>query len=590
MISCNVKLKLGLRGRLLLLVISLVSSVVFVLSTYIVYRQIDEINLLMDSKIEVMRKSLSAKGMSLARNAALSAQRSVAVLEYLFLFEIIKTMVEHDAEVKYGIIMDTQRRAMVHSMRSLQNQILDGPTDHVAAKTTIVTVQDAIFDGQPVLEAIAPIMVGDERWGMIRLGLSLQSLNEEISQNRRMVRDKIVHHVTITLIATVVVLMIGSAIGATGAKQMVLDPIEALIRGVQRVGDSALDQPIRLQSSPEFMALATALNDMSSTIQKRNADLKQLNSDLLIEIEQRKDTERQLQQAHDKLEERVIERTIQLSKTNEELAAEVNKRRLAEESIAKYAARLEASNQELESFAYVASHDLQEPLRKIQAFGDRLRTKCSDSLGEQELDYLNRMIHASTRMRSLINDLLNFSRVTTKAKPLVPTALTELVNEVLSDLEIAISSKNAIVQVQDLPTINADPTQMRQLFQNLIGNALKFQAPGRQPLIQVTAQKIMPPPDGARAKPTEDQLYQINVKDNGIGFDEKYSEKIFRVFQRLHSRSEYEGTGMGLAICRKIAERHGGTLIARSKLGEGSVFIITVPEHHTLGAEGDADA
>ena len=235
-------------------------------------------------------------------------------------------------------------------------------------------------------------------------------------------------------------------------------------------------------------------------------------------------------------------------------------------------AHLERSNRELESFAYVASHDLQEPLRKIQTFGERLKATSAAALGPQGLDYLERMNNAANRMRRLINDLLSYSRVTASVQPFARVDLTTLVRDVLGDLETAIENAGAAVTLGDLPQLDADPVQMRQLFQNLVSNALKFRQEGVAPTVDIRC--------------TVDETAnrcELMVEDNGIGFDEKYLDRIFQVFQRLHGRdSKYEGTGIGLAICRKIAERHGGTLGVRSSPGMGATFTISLPlKQHT---------
>jgi light-regulated signal transduction histidine kinase (bacteriophytochrome) len=224
---------------------------------------------------------------------------------------------------------------------------------------------------------------------------------------------------------------------------------------------------------------------------------------------------------------------------------------------------------------------LQEPLRKIQAFGDRLKAKL-DSLGIQEgREFLERMQSAAARMQRLINDLLTFSRVISKSQPLVPVDLNQVTKEVLSDLEVRIEQTKAHIDVSHLPTLQADPMQMRQLLQNLIGNALKFQAPNSKPLIQIQAQTVRKPFNGAAAGGSEQEVCELSITDNGIGFDEKYSEKIFAMFQRLHGRNEYEGTGVGLAVCRRIADRHGGSISAKGKPGEGATFTVTLPLSRT---------
>jgi PAS domain S-box-containing protein len=261
---------------------------------------------------------------------------------------------------------------------------------------------------------------------------------------------------------------------------------------------------------------------------------------------------------------------------------DITDRKRTEETLARKAAELTRSNAELEQFAYVASHDLQEPLRKIQAFGDRLKTKVVAAQLDEGRDYLERMQNAAARMQRLINDLLTFSRVITASQPFVPMDLTVVTKEVLTDLEVRIEQTKAKIEMGPLPTIEADPLQMRQLMQNLIGNALKFQSPNAQPVIAIEA-KIETSPLATDTNPLpEEEICELTVRDNGIGFEEQYSEKIFAMFQRLHGRSEYEGTGVGLAVCRRITDRHGGTIQAQSKPGQGATFIVRLPVHHKI--------
>ena len=259
------------------------------------------------------------------------------------------------------------------------------------------------------------------------------------------------------------------------------------------------------------------------------------------------------------------------------IAADITERKSAEEKLRRFAAQLEQSNAELQNFASVASHDLQEPLRKIQAFGGRLRVKCGEVLGAQGLDYLDRMEGAAQRMQVLIQDLLKLSRVTSRGLPFETCVLGEIVLAVISDLEVAIEQKNARVEIGALPVVKGDPVQMRQLFQNLISNALKFQRAGETPLVSVSSKTFAPAERIIPGAAPGEEVCEITVRDNGIGFDARFTEQIFVVFQRLHTRSEYEGTGIGLAVCRKITDRHGGTIVAKSAEGEGATFIVTLP-------------
>ena len=238
-------------------------------------------------------------------------------------------------------------------------------------------------------------------------------------------------------------------------------------------------------------------------------------------------------------------------------------------SLQEYTEKLKRSNHELEQFAFVASHDLQEPLRKIKLFGSLLTKRLNGKLPEDAADHLNRMLSASERMQLMINGLLDLSRVNTRSGDFQYMNLKQTAEEAISDLESRIESAGGeVVIVDDLPTIQADEDQIRRLLQNLIGNGLKFHRPNVPPRITLTAALIR----GERIPHVE-----MIVEDNGIGFEEEYAQQIFKPFQRLNGRSEFEGTGMGLAICQRIAERHGGTIQAHSVVGKGSRFIVTLP-------------
>ena len=243
---------------------------------------------------------------------------------------------------------------------------------------------------------------------------------------------------------------------------------------------------------------------------------------------------------------------------------DVTERKLLDDELRENRARLAQSNRELQDFAMVASHDLQEPLRKVQMFGDKLRRRYAAELGDEGRDWLLRMTNAATRGQSLIQGLLAFSRVTTKAQPKISVDLEQTTREVVGDLEARIADAGGRVEIGALPTVQADPLQMRQLMQNLIGNALKFRRPDEPPVVRV------------EGEPSNGEVH-IAVSDNGIGFDQKYVDRIFKLFQRLHERGAYEGSGMGLAICRKIVERHGGHITAQSEPGRGTTFLIDLP-------------
>ncbi|RYF72714.1 MAG: hypothetical protein EOO39_11670 [Cytophagaceae bacterium] len=241
--------------------------------------------------------------------------------------------------------------------------------------------------------------------------------------------------------------------------------------------------------------------------------------------------------------------------------------------------QLRESNQSLEQFAGVASHDLQEPLRKVQSFGNLLAQQFGPQLGESGQNLIQRMQSASDRMSILIRDLLAYSRLTSQSEQNTSLDMTVLVTEVLTDLETRMADENAVVDVAPLPTIMGSALAMRQLMQNLIGNALKFSRPGVPPHVQVSAEQVqgrqLP---GSLPVPRVNAYWAIKVSDNGIGFDVRYKDQIFGAFQRLHNRnSSYSGTGIGLAIVKKVVDQHHGAIEAQSKIGEGSTFIVYLP-------------
>jgi PAS domain S-box-containing protein len=290
------------------------------------------------------------------------------------------------------------------------------------------------------------------------------------------------------------------------------------------------------------------------------------------ELVERKRAEAELTRLAETLESRVDERTSKLQETNALLMHEIVERRRTERELARTNQKLVQSNRELQEFAYIASHDLKEPLRKISTFADLLQYDSRDDLDEDARFYVERMQESASRMMALIDDLLQFSRIKTSEQAFRKTDLNEILANVLSDIELGIRDANGTVKVEGMPSINADPTQMRQLFQNLITNALKFRRKDVTPQVRVFAELA------ADEKLADVRVCRLIVEDNGIGFDEQYSDRIFAPFQRLHT--EYEGTGMGLAICRRIVERHHGNIQVASKPGGGSRFVIELPPRH----------
>jgi light-regulated signal transduction histidine kinase (bacteriophytochrome) len=257
------------------------------------------------------------------------------------------------------------------------------------------------------------------------------------------------------------------------------------------------------------------------------------------------------------------------------ISRDISKAKANEQALVHKTQELIRYNKELERFAFIASHDLQEPLRKVRTFAGLVAARSAGKLDAESQQYLSHLQDAAQRMQTLIRDLLAMSRLTSRARPFSRVDLNAVVQRVLADLDLSIQETGAKLEVAQLPEIDADPTQMQQLFQNLIANALKFRDKERPLVVRITLDSLREP-----------GRHQISVEDNGIGFDPKYAERIFEVFQRLHSHQEYGGTGIGLAICQRIVERHDGSIEAHGRPGAGATFVVSLPSHGVETGEG----
>lgn len=295
----------------------------------------------------------------------------------------------------------------------------------------------------------------------------------------------------------------------------------------------------------------------------RPMELQAANAKLREEITRRTVSEDSLETARAELERRVEE----LTATKNRLEEEIEQRRILEKEEKKKTEALRRSNEELEQFAFIASHDLREPLRKLMAFTDLLMTGKYGQFNEKGQQFVQYIREAAERMDALLNSLLSYSRISSRWEVEEDVSLAQTLRDACRDLQLRIEETGASIHSDDpLCDVKGDRVQIRQLFQNLLGNALKYRSPDRPPEIHITS-KI----------DHSEKRCHIEISDNGIGFDMAYHDQIFEVFKRLHGRGEYEGTGMGLAICRKIVGRHGGTLRARSREGEGATFLFDLP-------------
>jgi signal transduction histidine kinase len=359
------------------------------------------------------------------------------------------------------------------------------------------------------------------------------------------------------VVAALLILIAAAFLNARILGRTIGERVGRLRDGVFVIGSGNLEHRIDVQGDDEFAELSESFNAMT-------AKLSGTYQELANEIGERSRAEAALHKLNEELEVRVAERTEALSESIANLQQEINNRKWAEERLQATLINLERSNKELEQFAYVASHDLQEPLRMVSSYTQLIAQRYEGQLDDKAKKFIDYAVDGAVRMQRLINDLLAYSRVNSQGKPLETIDSHQVLGESLRNLAAAIKESRALVLNEDLPTVRADPTQLGQLFQNLIGNAIKFKG-ADLPRIHISASDL-----GSE--------WQFAVTDNGIGIEAQYADKVFIIFQRLHTRQEYPGTGIGLAICKRIVERHGGRIWFTSESGKGSTFYFTLPK------------
>jgi signal transduction histidine kinase len=370
---------------------------------------------------------------------------------------------------------------------------------------------------------------------------------------------------TASIIITTLAIILGLVISRSISR-----PIGELSTAAVKIGKGELDNRLEIKSNDEVGQLAVSFNKMAESLKNTTTSIGNLNR----EIAERKQVEKELSKHRDHLEELVDERTTSLKKSNEKLTRENTKRKQAENRLISLnqeldltIKKLSRSNKELQDFVYVASHDLREPLRTISSFGQLLEDSLKGQLDKDDNENLQFMIDGANRMAQMIEAMLMYSRVSTKGIQFDNVDLNELVGE-LKDLELAakLEETGGTIFVPDsLPLIRGDFAQIRQLLQNIIGNALKYHKPKTPPEVWIRVDEVL------------NYMVRIEIEDNGIGIKEKYYKDIFTMFKRLHSGDSYQGTGIGLSVCRKIMERHGGEIGVCSEFGKGTKFWFTLP-------------
>ncbi|MDQ1274188.1 MAG: hypothetical protein QG591_2818 [Planctomycetota bacterium] len=500
-------------------------------------------------------RNLVNHGLIIAGMASQTSEYSIYTGDKESMTQIVESL-EVDEDIAYVCLLDKDKKPLMCKSFMSGFEIPPAPVVSMInfsfpPKTTYEELVNK-EDGNRYISFLSPILgfagnkskevllndkvsVNQEIIGYVYLGLSLGNLHKRIDEFQ-----------ISTLAFTFLFIFIGVVLTLYLTKRITA-PIKKLSLATKNVSAGILEQHIHVQTNDEISDFAGTFNHMIGRLQAYRRDIESHNEELL--------------------------------RTNTQLLQEINYRKRIENSLEEKTVELMRSNKDLEQFAYVVSHDLQEPLRKVMVFGDRLITKQGKALNDEGRDYIERMKNASKRMQTLIKNLLMYSRVTTDAKPFSRVDLAMTIRDVVNDLEIQIERTGGVVSVGNLPVIDADPLQIHQLFQNLIGNALKYHRKDVHPIVDIQAQYPNGIKQGRNLTSHGNGFCQITVTDNGIGFNEKYAEFIFGMFQRLHRRDEYEGTGVGLSICRKIVERHGGSITAKSTPGEGTKFIIVLPIH-----------
>jgi signal transduction histidine kinase len=468
----------------------------------------------------VIHENLISKGRTLAGNNSLALRSMAADNAFVAIRELVSSTLRNDPDVVYGIYMDGEHRPWVWASRSDASgsaQSGDDLTDSLslwAGSTREVSFRETATDSIRLLEFAAPVEAEGERLGTIRYGISTAPMNRAISEAVWGSLRRIGLHVIIF-----VIFMGGIFEWQVWAMRREADtithPVMELATVANAITAGNYNLAVSTSTNDEVGTLARSLEAMRTTVKGYTEDL----------------------------EGKVAERTERLNQTMDEL---------------------KRSNTELEQFAYVASHDLQEPLRMVASYLQLVSRRYGDRIDKDGHEFIAFAVDGSVRMQQLIDDLLSYSRVGTKGKAFVPTACEGVYAKATRNLQIAIEDRNASVTHDALPTLPADEGQLVQLLQNLVGNALKF-CKDRPPRVHVSAVK----------KGVE---WEFTIRDNGIGIPKEQFDRVFQIFQRLHPREEYEGTGIGLAVCKKIVERHGGRIWPESEVGVGTTFHFTIPE------------
>jgi signal transduction histidine kinase len=475
-----------------------------------------------------IHENLIGKGNTLITNNSKALQVMAQDNAFQAVREVISSTINGDRELIYGIYMDNNLQPWAFANGENPDGELTGKysladsTSLWAASVMQPSFKTIRINGQEIIEAAAPVISGTQRMGTIRYGLSLAENRKMIAASERAFITGMIFFGCIMILVGVLIIWFGFRL-ARRAADAITFPLKNLTRAANTI-------TLPLKEQVKGASVNAGGND-SETLAAATGD------EVAVLTESFEIMHRTIKQYTENLEKLVSDRTTQLNEALKEL---------------------KRSNTELEQFAYIASHDLQEPLRMISSYVQLLAKRNKEKLDPDSLEFINFAVDGAVRMKRLIDDLLAYSRVGTKSKPFAPTDCRSVFEKVIKNLQVVIGEKKASITCDPLPMVMANEDQLVQLMQNLIANALKF-CKEKTPEVRVLCR-----PEGDR--------WCLGVRDNGIGIAPENFDKIFQIFQRLHTRNEYEGTGIGLAVCKKIVEAHGGRIWLESEMGKGTTF------------------
>ncbi len=546
----------SLRFKLVLMVVSLVAVVVALISGYFVVKHQSDLREAMTARTQAMKTEVGKKGIALAGNVAMASERAIAVLDYLFLTEVLTTTMKNDDGVVYGIVMDNERRALVHTDTALAGSILDGDIDKRAAAAGDAVAIEVTMNGQHLLEAVAPIHVGGKRWGTIRLGMSLKRVEAEIASYEREGQQQITNSVLTMVVVAVLLIIAASIVGATVATQVV-KPLNHLLAGVNRIREGDFDGAFDVHGSAEFMNLANGFDAMRETIRERDARLRQNVEELRIAVEKAEEASR--------LKSQFLANISHELRTPLNAIVNVPVTLLAEYSVFTVWTCGSCGGE-------FQSDDPNENPTECPACGKATLTRGEKVLlaGEpaQHRHFLNRLKQQARHLLNVVNDLLDFSKVEAKRMQLAlaEVEVAEVLRELAETVDVLAAGKGVTLVYDAEPGLKlvADPLRLTQVLINLVGNAIKFTPAGGRIDIRVHRRGGM---------------LRFSVSDTGIGIAPDKHAIVFESFRQVdgsHTRA-VGGTGLGLAIAKQLVEMHKGHMWLESELGKGSTFTFDIP-------------